>query len=99
MTATGDSCPEFDSVAEDPLVRRLRGLDWAEVPADVRERCWESISSRISAVQAREARQTVHQRAAGCGERYAFSRLAPAQISSRGGWGRRSARRRAVSLS
>lgn len=32
---------------DDPLVLRLRAMTWAEVPTDVRERCWHEIEKRI----------------------------------------------------
>jgi hypothetical protein len=32
---------------DDPLVRRLRAMTWAEIPPSVRERCWEDIKQRI----------------------------------------------------
>jgi hypothetical protein len=32
---------------DDPLVCRLRAMKWAEVPTDVRERCWGAIKHQI----------------------------------------------------
>src|SRR5439155_26465200 len=32
----------------DGLVNRLRGLAWPAVPAEVRERCWDQFSRRLS---------------------------------------------------
>jgi hypothetical protein len=59
---------------DDPLVRRLRGMKWAEVPTDVRERCWDQIKQRIERLErqgmfpAAQATPEVN-----C-ERYGFSR-------------------------
>ena len=33
---------------DDELVRRLRNLEWPEVSADVRQRCWEELTSRLA---------------------------------------------------
>jgi hypothetical protein len=37
---------------DDPLTRRLRELDWGEVPEDVRARCWAQISRRLENLDA-----------------------------------------------
>jgi hypothetical protein len=38
---------EWSPGENDRLVDRLRGLEWAEVPTGVRERCWEQINVRL----------------------------------------------------
>jgi hypothetical protein len=73
---------------DDPLVGRLRVLRWADVPEDVRTRCWERISTRMSAVEDRPARPTAAARDAG--ERYDFSRRRiPMRLAVAQGWARR----------
>jgi hypothetical protein len=98
--ATVDGCRhEWLYAEDDPLVGRLRCLQWAEVPSEVRERCWERISSRIAELQARD--QTPPAPLIDTGERYAFSRrqapcrLAVAQIWSGSA---RGSRRPAISV-
>jgi hypothetical protein len=59
---------------DDPLVRRLRGMEWAEVPAEVRERCWQQISKRIDQLGTQGILPTMsHDHESSC-ERYTFSR-------------------------
>ena len=73
----------------DPLVRRLRGLQWAEVPSDVRARCWERISARVTTMEDKPAPS---QRTAlrNVGERYDFTRrLMPSRLAVAQGWSRR----------
>ena len=33
---------------EDELVQRLSGLEWPEIPSDVRQRCWQEFSERTA---------------------------------------------------
>src|ERR1700737_565899 len=33
---------------DDPLVRRLRGLEWPKVSDDVRERCWRGLTEKLA---------------------------------------------------
>ena len=32
---------------DDPLVRRLRSMKWNDMPAEIRERCWDQIERRL----------------------------------------------------
>src|SRR3954453_15224392 len=68
---------------EDPLLERLRRLEWVEVPSEVRARCWEAISARIDAkeqsVNGAEAHPADELRGARVGEQHSFSRC-PAPI-------------------
>ncbi|HEX2015529.1 MAG TPA: hypothetical protein VGN69_02460 [Solirubrobacteraceae bacterium] len=84
-------------VDEDPLVGRLRSLEWSEVPTTVRERCWQQISGRIADIQAvQDPPHAVSERNT-CGERYAFSRrLAPVRVSVAQAWSRRASYRPAL---
>jgi hypothetical protein len=43
--ADGDPLGRSDG---DELVRRLRNLQWPEVSAEVRQRCWKELTSRLS---------------------------------------------------
>lgn len=73
----------------DPLVQRLRGLQWADVPDDVRARCWERISSRMAAMEDREPAPPAAA-ARNTGERYDFTRrLIPGRLAVAHGWSRR----------
>ena len=39
---------DHEELEEDnPLVRRLRHLEWPEVPSEVRERCWQDFVRRL----------------------------------------------------
>jgi hypothetical protein len=81
---------------DDPLVGRLRRLQWAEVSPEIRERCWEKISARISEMQPREASSDGRVRA--IGDRYAFSRRqTPCRVAVAQAWAARG-RRPAISL-
>jgi hypothetical protein len=74
----------------DPLIGRLRALQWTDVPGDVRERCWERVSAHLAAVP--DAPRTDRPRTAArdTGERYDFSRrLATRRLSVAQGWARR----------
>jgi len=80
---------DWVDLEHDPLVRRLRGLQWADVPDDVRARCWHRISTRMAAV---EERAPVPPAAAArdTGERYDFSRRrVQARLAVAQGWARR----------
>ena len=73
----------------DPLVSRLRGLQWADVPSDVRTRCWERISSRMSTLEDK-APTAPAAAVRNTGERYDFTRrLKPARLAVAHGWSRR----------
>ena len=55
MVALRDLDPDWIDPENDPLVCRLRDLEWAEVSAELRSRCWERISARMAAMPAPEA--------------------------------------------
>jgi hypothetical protein len=80
---------DWVDLENDPLVRRLRALQWADVPSDVRTRCWERISNRMATL---EDKAPVPPAAAvrGDGERYEYTRrrMAP-RLAVAQGWSRR----------
>jgi hypothetical protein len=64
---------DWMEMENDPLVERLRALKWADVPGDMRARCWERINTRMSSLDAgAPAPPTAAARESG--ERYDFSR-------------------------
>jgi hypothetical protein len=75
----------------DPLIGRLRALKWTDTPGDVRERCWESVSSHLAAMpDAPSATDRPRTAARQTGERYDFSRrLMTRRLSVAQGWARR----------
>lgn len=76
MSAVNEYSPEWH-VDDDELVSRLRHLEWAPVPQELRQRCWDDFSRRVSR-QAIRKEQTDHSRAASnLGERYDFRRFSP----------------------
>ena len=63
----------------DELVCRLSRLEWAPVPANLRERCWREFEDRIAA-DANGASDRVRSRPAfNVAERYEMRRFAPAR--------------------
>lgn len=73
----------------DPIVSRLRGLQWATITDDVRTRCWERVSGRLATL---EERPPTPPAAAvrDTGDRYEFTRrLMPARLAVAHGWSRR----------
>jgi hypothetical protein len=79
----GDELSERVYTDDDPLVRRLCAMEWAEVPAEVRERCWQQTSKRIDELEKQGILPTTkHDTESSC-ERYAFSRrAAPCKVSA-----------------
>src|SRR5437588_6829743 len=97
--ATPDT--QWFSSDHDPLVGRLRTLDWAEVPEGARERCWERIASHGSSVNGTEtpAVESKSRTAGSVGERYEVSRCAtPGRPAVAQGWARRPTYRTGLSL-
>jgi hypothetical protein len=72
--ATSEHTSGWFPYEEEELVQRLRGLEWPEVPSDVRERCWREFSERIanSGTDMRAAGATASTR--DVGDRYDCSR-------------------------
>jgi hypothetical protein len=63
--------------SEDPLVHRLRNLEWANVSPEVRARCWKRINQRVveqPSPNGKASDAASLSRARDTGERYAFSR-------------------------
>lgn len=48
IVAADDELEDFEHEHE-PLVRRLRDMDWPRVPADLRERAWREFQRRTGA--------------------------------------------------
>jgi hypothetical protein len=72
-----DTSQQWKSPEDDELVRRLRSLDWPEVSPELRKRCWEEFSGRLTDQNGRPAASA----ARALGERYAFSRrLVPSNL-------------------
>ena len=59
----------------DELVHRLSKLEWAPVPAELRERCWKEFEQRIS--QNGDGERTQSRAAFNVAERYEMRRFAP----------------------
>jgi hypothetical protein len=64
---------------DDELVRRLRSLQWAPVPEELRQRCWEDFDRRVSEGALSQNGQVVSRPAFNVGERYDFRRFAPSR--------------------
>lgn len=64
---------------EDELVRRLGRLEWAPVPTDLRERCWQEFQQRMSENGGSPADIGRSRAAFNVGERYEMRRFAPAR--------------------
>ena len=48
MCIWDESQPRWTETEDDELVRRLRRLEWPQVSAEVRERCWEEFSRALA---------------------------------------------------
>lgn len=48
MVALNELDPDWIDPENDPLVRRLRDLEWAKVSPELRARCWERVSTRMA---------------------------------------------------
>jgi hypothetical protein len=65
-------------VEGDELVRRLSKLEWAPVPDELRERCWQDFEQRLSH-NGNGERKVARRAAFNVGERYEMRRFAPAR--------------------
>jgi hypothetical protein len=74
MAAVNDHDPDLLYADDDPLVRRLRTLQWAQAPDEVRQRCWEEFSRRITQMTAEHEPAAQDARSGSVEERYPFSR-------------------------
>jgi hypothetical protein len=75
MAALNEYDPDLLYADDDPLVRRLRTLEWAEAPEEVRQRCWERFSARIAELAAEDAESNAaRMQGSRVEERYGFSR-------------------------
>ena len=63
----------------DELVRRLSKLEWAPVPAELRERCWRDFEERITQSTNGSGEHVRPRRAFNIAERYDMRRFAPAR--------------------
>ena len=63
----------------DALVRRLTDLEWAPVPDELRERCWEDFERRIAQNGDSPGAMARSRAAFNVGERYEMRRFAPAR--------------------
>ena len=78
MRAIDEYSPDWN-VQDDELVRRLRGLEWAPVAPELRERCWDDFSNRVAQRAERQAQEPARGRAAtNLSERYDCRRFVPA---------------------
>ena len=66
-------------VEGDELVRRLSQLEWAPVPSELRERCWQDFEQRMTQNGNRAAEAARTRAAFNVGERYEMRRFAPAR--------------------
>ena len=77
MRAIDDHSPDW-SAENDQLVRRLRGLEWAPVAPELRERCWLDFNERIAQRDVRGEQEPARGRAAtNLSERYDCRRFVP----------------------
>lgn len=89
MGAVDEYSPEWQ-LEDDELVRRLRSLQWAPVPEELRQRCWEDFNRRVNSLEHSRHGRAEARTAFNVGERYEFKRFAPsrrmaiAQASTRG---------------
>jgi hypothetical protein len=65
---------ELASDDDDPVVRRLRAMRWAQIPDDIRERCWEDIRRRLDEREGAAGDRRQRPARDVNGDRYAFSR-------------------------
>lgn len=61
----------------DELVRRLSRLEWAPVPAELRERCWREFEERIAESKNGTGERVQSRPAFNIAERYEMRRFAP----------------------
>ena len=66
----------------DELVRRLSRLEWAPVPAELRERCWMEFEQRIAQGVDGADERTRSRAAFNVAERYEMRRFAPVRRQS-----------------
>jgi hypothetical protein len=66
-------------VEGDELVSRLSRLEWAPVPDELRERCWQDFEQRMSQNGNGKAESGPRRPAFNVGERYEMRRFAPAR--------------------
>jgi hypothetical protein len=82
--------PDWIDPENDPLVRRLRDLEWAKVSPEMRARCWERISTRMAELPDTESVDEPVERLRDVAQRYDFSRRqAPCRDVAAQGWSRR----------
>lgn len=74
MSAVDDYSPEWH-VEDDELVRRLRNLEWAPVPVELRQRCWDDFSQRVAQRSSRTEHAAGMRAPADVGDRYDFRRF------------------------
>ena len=75
MGAVDDYSPEWQE--DDELVRRLRSLQWAPVPEELRQRCWQDFDRRVSESALAGDGGVARRPTFNVGERYDFRRFAP----------------------
>jgi hypothetical protein len=81
--------PDWIDPENDPLVRRLRDLEWATVSSDLRARCWERISTRMAEMPDSRTADEPSERLRDVA-RYDFSRRqAPCRDAVAQAWSRR----------
>jgi hypothetical protein len=99
MAALNEYDPEMTYDHQDPLVERLRTIEWVQAPDDVRQRCWEQFSRHIAFLEGEpveheeaevEALPGPERRDGRLDERYTFSRrrLIPDHVPVAHAWHR-----------
>jgi len=63
---------EWAHTESDPLVRRLRNLEWTDVSTETRLRCWTRFSDRLAALDLADSTRSAA-RCRDVGDRYEFS--------------------------
>jgi hypothetical protein len=82
--------PDWINPENDPLVRRLRDLEWAKVSSELRDRCWERINNRMTEMPVPEPVSQPFAPLRDVGERYDFSRRqVPCRDAVAQAWSRR----------
>jgi hypothetical protein len=87
MTMASDFFLDSHGGDDGPLEVRLRGLQWAEAPAEVRERCWRRLNDWIAEQESeREPERPGQGESGGCDRRTFSRRSAPRRTTLAERW-------------